>query len=98
MMNISSLIVHAQASAREGVRASLTRIPGVEVHAESDEGKFVVTIEADTEGETASLFDRIYRMDGVMSAAMVFHQFEPDPEQPVAAQAVAAPHRPGDSK
>jgi len=95
-MNISSLIVHAQASAREGVRASLARIPGVEVHAESADGKFVVTIEAETEGETAGLFDRIYLMDGVMSAAMVYHQFEADPEQPVTPPAVAAPHRPGD--
>ncbi len=97
-MNISSLVVHAQTSACALVRAGLAALPGVEIHAESMEGKFVVTIEAETEGETAGLFDRIYLMDGVMSAAMVYHQFEPDPEQPVATPADNAPVRQGDPK
>ncbi len=84
-MNISSLVVHALPSACALVRASLATLPGVEIHAESEAGKFVVTLEADSDGATAQIFDRIYLMDGVMSAAMVYHQFEPDPEQPQAA-------------
>ena len=80
-MNISSIIVHAQPTELASVRGSLEQIPGVEVHAATDDGKLVVTIETDTDGETAGTFDRINAMDGVMSAAMVFHQFESDPHK-----------------
>ena len=80
-MNISSVIVHAKPAELLSVRGSLEQIPGVEVHATTDDGKLVVTIETDSDGETARTFDRINVMDGVMSAAMVFHQFESDPHK-----------------
>ena len=80
-MNISSIVVHAQPGRLPAVRGALEQIPGVEIHAATDDGKFVITIETETDGETASTFDRINVMDGVMSAAMVFHQYESDPEK-----------------
>ena len=80
-MNISSIIVHAQPAELLSVRSGLEQIPGVEIHAVTDDGKLVVTIETETDGETAGTFDRINTMDGVMSAAMVFHQFESDPQK-----------------
>ncbi len=80
-MNISSIIVHAKPAELSSVRGNLEQIPGVEIHAATDDGKLVVTIETDTDGETAGTFDRINTMDGVMSAAMVFHQFESDPQK-----------------
>lgn len=80
-MNISSVIVHAKPTEFQSVRGNLEQIPGVEIHAATDDGKIVITIESETDGETASTFDRINVMDGVMSAAMVFHQFESDPEK-----------------
>ncbi len=80
-MNISSIIVHAKPTALSSVRGSLEQIPGVEIHAATDDGKLVVTIETETDGETASTFDRINTMDGAMSAAMVVHQFESDPQK-----------------
>jgi len=80
-MNISSVIVHAKPTELLSVRGNLEQIPGVEIHAATDDGKLVITIESETDGETASTFDRINVMDGVMSAAMVFHQFESDPDK-----------------
>lgn len=80
-MNISSIIVHAKPTELVSVRGQLERIPGVEIHAATDDGRLVVTIETDTDGETAGTFDRINLMDGVMSAAMVFHQYESDPQK-----------------
>lgn len=80
-MNISSIIVYAKPTELSSVRGNLEQIPGVEIHAATDDGKLVVTIETETDGETASTFDRINVMDGVMSAAMVFHQFESDPQK-----------------
>ncbi len=80
-MNISSIIVHAKPTELLSVRGNIEQIPGVEIHAVTDDGKLVVTIESETDGETAGIFDRINVMDGVMSAAMVFHQFESDPQK-----------------
>lgn len=80
-MNISSVIVHAKPTRLSSVRSTLEQIPGVEIHAATDDGKLVITIETESDGETASTFDRINVMDGVMSAAMVFHQFESDPHK-----------------
>jgi nitrate reductase NapD len=80
-MNISSVIVHAKPTELLSVRGNLEQLPGVEIHAATDDGKLVITIESETDGETASTFDRINVMDGVMSAAMVFHQYESDPDK-----------------
>ena len=80
-MNISSVIVHAKPARLSSVRSTLEQIPGVEIHAATDDGKLVITIETESDGETASTFDRINVMDGVMSCAMVFHQFESDADK-----------------
>lgn len=86
-MNISSVIVSAQPDRAASVRSGLEQIAGVEVHAASDDGRFVVTIETDTDGETVSTYERLGRMDGVMAVAMVYHQLESDPENEVLVQA-----------
>lgn len=80
-MNISSVIVNAQPGRAAAVRSGLEQTPGVEIHAATEDGKFVVTIESETDGETVGTYDRLSRMDGVMSVAMVYHQFESDPEK-----------------
>jgi nitrate reductase NapD len=82
-MNISSVIVNAQPGRTAVVRSGLEQTAGVEVHAATEEGKFIVTIETDTDGEMVAAFDRINALEGVMSVAMVFHQFESDPEREV---------------
>jgi nitrate reductase NapD len=82
-MNISSVIVNAQPGRTAVVRSGLEQTAGVEVHAVSEDGKFIVTIETDTDGETVGVFDRINALEGVMSVAMVYHQFESDPEREV---------------
>ena len=82
-MNISSVIVSAQPSLASSVSDALKQTTGVEIHATTDDSRFVVTIETDTDFETVGVFDRINAMTGVMSVAMVFHQFESDPEKEV---------------
>ena len=99
-MNISSIIVNAQPTLLPSVRSSLEQIPGVEIAAAGEDGRLVVVIETETDGETTSTFDRINLIDGVMSVAMVYHQFESDPDIEVSAQAdrEATPELNGGSK
>ena len=79
-MNISSVIVSARPDQAPLVTSGLRQTAGVEIHATTDDGRFIVTIETGTDGETVDVFNHIHAMDGVMSVSMVFHQFESDPE------------------
>ena len=77
--HISSLIVHARQEEVAAVKAALFAMPGVEIPGESA-GKLVVTLETDSELDIVACLNEISLLDGVMSAALVFHHFEPEPE------------------
>jgi nitrate reductase NapD len=82
-MNVSSLIVHARDGHSVEVQGRLSGMPGIEVHAASPEGKLIVTIETESDRETVAAYERISRTDGVLSAAMVYHQIESEPDQEI---------------
>lgn len=79
-MNISSLVVHARPEHAVVVAMELARWPGVEVPASTPDGRLVVTVETATDRESSECFGRIGSLAGVMSVALVYHQFEPGPE------------------
>lgn len=80
-MNISSLLVNTRPEVQQQVQDGLLLLDGVEVHAASENGQLVVTIEADSDRAAADMFTRISQQPGVLSAALVYHQFEPDPDK-----------------
>lgn len=86
-MNISSAIVHARPGTAEQVQARLAAVAGVEVHAVSDAGKMIVTLESVDDAGTVATFETISALADVLSAAMVYHQVEPNPEVPIPVQA-----------
>ncbi|MBK6649966.1 MAG: chaperone NapD [Betaproteobacteria bacterium] len=86
-MNISSVIVIPRPEQVEQVLALLRVHKGVEVAAVSPEGKIIVTIEADGDSETVQVYETISLMDGVMSASMVYHQKEDEPEAEIFVEA-----------
>jgi periplasmic nitrate reductase NapD len=73
--HVSSLVIHVRAEKAEAVQAALAGMPGLEIHAEAA-GKLIVTLETDTEAEIVTRLNEISLLDGVMSAALVFHHFE----------------------
>jgi len=79
-MNISSVVVHARSEAMEAVFHSLAAMAGVEVHAVSEVGRLIVSIECASDRETAEVFEDIQKVDGVLSASLVYSHFEPDPD------------------
>ena len=85
-MNISSAIIHAHPGDIAVVQAGLAALAGVEVHAVAPEGKLIVTIETDDDGSNVATYEEIGRLQGVMSAAMVFHQTESEPEMEVSVE------------
>lgn len=86
-MNLSSVIVIPHPDQIEAVQLRLQEVPGVEVHAVSPEGKMIVTLEADDDRETVQNYELISRLDGVLSASMVFHQQETEPETEISVAA-----------
>jgi nitrate reductase NapD len=82
-MNVSSVIVHARDGHSAAVQERLRRQTGIEIHAASPEGKLIVTIETESDRETIEAYERLGRTDGVLSAAMVYHQIESEPDQEI---------------
>ncbi len=86
-MNISSVIVIPRPERVESVVERLGQADGVEVAAVSPEGKIIVTIESEGDRETVEIYEAINHMDGVMSASMVYHQKEDQPEVEISVEA-----------
>lgn len=80
-MNISSVLVNARPEKVKQVQDDLLALAGVEVHAATDDGRMIVTIEADSDQAVADMFATINHQPGVLSAAMVYHQYESDPDE-----------------
>ena len=84
-MNISSAIVYAYPQRADSVRTSLRGLPGLEIHHEGADGRFIVTIEDGHGVSVADIVMQLHRLDGVLSAAMVY-QYSDDEPQPEGAQ------------
>ncbi len=89
-MNIAGVLVHAFPGKRETARAALRALDGVEVHHETDDGRFIVTVE---DGENSCCDDTVlalHNTPGVASAALVYHSFEAE-DIDASAEPAAAP-------
>jgi nitrate reductase NapD len=82
-MNLSSLVVDTQPNQVSAVCAALRQWPGVEVQIATEQGKLIVIVETSSDEQTTDIFARINALDGVMAVAMVYHQYESEPEQEV---------------
>ena len=81
ILNISSAIVYARPGHDQALREQLAQVPGVEVHAVSEDGKIVVTIETDNDRDAIDTYEAIGRLTNVLNVAMIFQQTEPHPDQ-----------------
>ena len=80
-MNISSAVIYAKPQGIEVLRTELTALAGVEIHAQTDDGKLVVSIESDNDRTAVDTYQAIERLQGVISVAMIYQQTESNPEQ-----------------
>lgn len=80
-LNITSIILGVAPGDGAEVSALLAAIEGVEVHAIAEDGRMIVTIESGDEDNTSNTFEMIRQLPGVISAALVYHQYESDPDE-----------------
>ncbi|MCP4188915.1 MAG: chaperone NapD [Gammaproteobacteria bacterium] len=75
-MNICGILVHARPDGFGAVKKRLLSVKGVEVHGMSDEGRVVVTLEEENEDTMAESLLTVQRLEGVISASMIYHHNE----------------------
>ncbi len=74
--HIAGIVVHALPARLPQVRAAIDAIAGAEIHAASDSGKLVVTLEAPSSRAIAAHLTLLHQLDGVLSAALVYQHNE----------------------
>lgn len=80
-MNITSAVVYSAPNTRNAVRARLRALAGIQIHAESDDGRFIVTVEDVPGVNAADTVVRLHQLEGVQFAAMVY-QYSDDNLRP----------------
>ena len=76
-MNISGVLVHTRPEQVDAVKSRLSDLCGVEIHATTDDGRLVVTIENDT-GPMIDTMNSFHDIEGVLSASLIYHHFDQD--------------------
>lgn len=75
-MNISGVLVKAYPEHITSIEVALTTMAGVEVHGNNEDGRIVITVEDETANNISDTLVQIQDVPGVLSAAMIYHQFE----------------------
>lgn len=74
--HVASFIVLTRPDVFAQTCALLPTLPGTELHQHDQNGKIIITIEADSTARISEVTNVIGRQDGVLACNMVFHQFE----------------------
>ncbi len=72
-MNLASLLVHARPEQSAAVGAAIQSFPGVEVHATTEDGRLIVTVEETPEHSFTETVTEVHNAPGVLSATLVYH-------------------------
>jgi periplasmic nitrate reductase NapD len=70
---IVSAVVSALPGQRERLRAAMLGLPGVEIHGETRDGRFIVTIESTGGASAGDTLLALHRLEDVLAAALVSH-------------------------
>lgn len=71
-LHIASLVVYTAPSRAQAAREFIVALPGAQVHAATEGGKLIVTLEAAGSAEMTSTISTIQHFDGVLSTALVY--------------------------
>src|SRR5689334_12851760 len=74
--HVWSLLIHVRPEGMGRVVAELESLPGLEIHLRQG-AKLVLTLETESEADIVGRLNDISLLHGVLSAALVFHHFEP---------------------
>jgi len=55
------------------LRVQLARLPGLEIHAETPDGRFIITVEDTADANAGETLLALHRIEDVLAAALVSH-------------------------
>lgn len=73
--HVASFVAHAVLENLEQIQQAITAIDGAEIHATSETGKIVFTVEAASQKIIGRFIDQIRHNAGLLSLSPVYHQF-----------------------
>lgn len=71
-MNISSVVVRAHPDKLAAVEEALRVIPGVEIHAVTEEARIAATIEDADTGRAADTYVGLHHIPGVLAVTLIY--------------------------
>lgn len=75
-INVCGVLVFAYPKHIKTVQQQLEGEDGVEIHAVTENGRMVVTVEKEDQQQTGELLNRIQTLDHVISVSMVYQYFD----------------------
>jgi nitrate reductase NapD len=79
-VNICGVLLHARPGRLDAVRSEVAGLPGVEIHHVTADSRLILTVEERDEALAGETVLALHRVEGVLSAAIVYHHFEPEQE------------------
>lgn len=76
-IHISGIAIHTRPADTKSVIANLSRIPKAQIHATTEDGRLVVTLETESTHQTLDYMDAIRSLHGVLNAVLVYQHAEP---------------------
>ena len=76
-LHISSIVVQARPEAADDIARAIERMRGAEIHQRVAASKLIVTLETGNTADILQRMERINDLPGVVSTALVYHQWEP---------------------
>ncbi|CUJ99071.1 assembly protein for periplasmic nitrate reductase [Ruegeria denitrificans] len=81
-MNICGCLVHIIPDRAEVAAQKMRDTPGVEVHAQAEDGRFVVVVEDTSDQLASEIIMDLHQIPGVVSLTLTYHHFEDLAETP----------------
>jgi len=78
-MSISSFVIHCHPDNITGLSDNLSVMAGIETHAITDEGRFVVTLDQPDDRKAADTFSQLQNLDEVLNVSLVYNYIEQSP-------------------
>jgi nitrate reductase NapD len=72
-VEIASVVVSALPGRREALRGRMLALPGLEIHAETPDGRFIVTVESTGAASAGDTLLALHGLEEVLAAALVSH-------------------------
>ncbi len=79
-VHISSLLVQTTPEKRAGIEAEILAFNGAEIAHSDVEGRLIVTLETPSESDILETLTQIQLLTGVVSASLVYHQTDGEPQ------------------